>query len=457
MNDPSRFNPVSLHSILSVDRSLVLTPTKAANALSLNELSEEIGVLKFSSGRKGSYRQGTMFDQPVRLKDTDRSLSAILGSKENYPKFKNFLQYSFAEENIQYLEVVAEYEKLVQSSQPKAALLTKLQSIVETFIEEGSALQVNIASDTRRSIVATLGAAEADEELVQMQELSNVLHPSRLEIFELVSRNFVHRFWRKIDKEKTSEALLINLSGSYGKIWRLAGINGYQRAFKHLSVDTLDQVKNLRSYIVQIVSIAENQLPQLDAAERNHIFTSSSKVEENTVSYAINSLKTGFDLRRIMINSYLNNVRTQVLPVLDSLISTMTSSLEEIKLQYTPAIQEMLEAKHRLNNVKTDTTKELLALQQREPQKKKSKKNGAKHAEQVQKIKEQLASKVNQAEFDLGMIESKHSEFMLQAMESLESLELHRLDKTRDILIRQASAEQGNLFMRIHHSSFFLT
>ena len=434
----------------STDNStVILTPSKSSRAMKLNDAAETIAAMKFAQGQKGSF-VATDKGKNGSGDDSDRSLDAIMNSNELYPKFKTFLQYSFAEENILFLEAAAKYEKLLATGSSRAAVLKALHDVIDTYVRDTAEYQVNLSSDTRRSAVAKVESGTLSE-----NELATVLVEARTEILTLVGRNFLTRFWRKHDQEQKSEALLKNLSGSYSKVWRLAGINGYQSAFNHLSKDTLDEVRSMKEYISDVINIAETQFGQYSELDKRHVFADTTA--DYTVTHAFNSFKTGFNLRRTMITSYLNNVRKQVLPRVDDLIRTMSSSLEEINVKYSPAINEMLKAKE---NLKEATEKAKITVREANASKGAQKfrrgrqtnttkgkgKRGKKEeavVDPVQKAKEAAATMVNNAEFELGMTESKHSEFMIQAMESLESLELYRLDKMRDILIRQSSAEQG--------------
>ena len=417
---------------------MILTPAKSAKSLKLNDVAEGAAALKFALGKQGSF-----VDRESATRgggSSDRSLRAIMRSKELYPKFKNFLKYSFAEENILFLEAVANYEGMLAAGQPRSSILKSLRSVVDTYVRDTGEFQVNLSADTRRKAVAKVDGGELSTE-----DLETVLEESRVEITALVDRNFVSRFWRKRDKEEKSESLLKNLSGSYSKVWRLAGINGYQSAFDHLSKDTLDEVRSMRQYILEVMAVAESQFAQYSELDKRHEF-SAKGIEQFTVTHAFNSFKTGFNLRRTMINSYLNNVRNQVLPHIEDLIRTMSSSLEEINVKYSPAINEMVQAKE---NLKKALEKAKNVVREAKPAKRRRGRQTSTTAgnDNAQKAKDAAAAIVNNAELELGMTESKHSEFMIQAMESLESLELYRLDKMRDVLIRQASAEQGNCIL----------
>lgn len=385
------------------------------------------------SGRRVTLRKKTMLERTKEI----RTLDDILDSSDLRGEFKSFLKYAFAEENLAFYEAVEAFTKL-GTQQERNELFP---SIVNEFVKDSAPNQVNLPSFMSRMLTDTF--ADLQESDVDIP--ADVFTPSVREIESLMFRNFFSTFVAQVQQRALRAMQAQEMEGSFSSIWTHTGLHGYNTLMSEFQ-PAVDQVRTLRSFLVEVQRITLNYTSQLQEMSTRYINgLGLTTAPEGTLERAVFQLFTMITKMLSVLMENTEDLEKYGIVPLQELETTVTSSIKEIYNDNLPIVQEMVDSRSRLQQAIQAETEIFMRAEGIKSDIKNNKptKRQLAHLEKIDEECTRLVADREACELEVSQIEDSHGDSMMAAFDMLESLELHRLDTLRNTLIQIALAERS--------------
>jgi len=392
--------------------------------------------LTFSTTKKA----GTDRQQTGQFLVKFDSLEEVLEKEKSRREFREYLRFSFAKENLDFWEAVERFEKMEDKAERRESFI----EIVKRYVLEDSREQVNLPSHQARQLAEVLESVKSNP---TNGVPPNVFSLSKNEIFDLMYRNFFNPWVTRQEQKMLRERRAKDMKGSFAIIWTHAGLEGYnflldilgsnredlgrmKRFFQALQRQTKSQLSCFNSLL--------NEFPEY----RDH----KKPPKEGTLKRVILQMLVDISKKMHVLSEYTNDIATVALLPIEDLQGAVSTSLQSIFEANDSRVQEMVESRKLLKEAiekeswlhKSHRKLANLIAQSRKPTKKQKA-----QAEKLHSELDQAQADREAAELYVSEVESKHGETMQSAFDSLESIELHRLDTMKEIITHFALADRS--------------
>jgi len=372
------------------------------------------------------------------------SLMQVLQSTKWRNEFREYLKFSFAEENLDFWEAVERFEGIPNNRMDERR--KAFAKIMERFVVEHSQEQVNLPSHQSRQLLDIY--EDMKDEAADAVIDANVFESAKREIFDLIYRNFFSTFVAAQQQKALRQQQAAEMKGSFAAIWNHAGLEGYNHIVDGFQphIQDLEQLKGFFSGL-QDQTLAQLQalralIEQFPAMHGSH----GEIPPERTLGRIVYKLNSGLSRKMTILMEFNHDVDNFALKPIQELRETVANSLKNIQDGAKAAIKDMLDSRAQLRDAMRKEAEVFRTNKPTVDDFEKNPKPTKKQTSAAEKAKREIQSAQDHREaleLNVSQIETAHTEKMLVAFDSLESLELHRLDTLREILTQYTLAERS--------------
>lgn len=364
------------------------------------------------------------------------SIEGVLATPRLREKFRAFVKFAFASENLDFYEGVEALDQIKGNDAQFKALAVQL---VQNFIADEAPQQVNISAEQRKVLMA---AMDGDD----VAFIRFAFDVARKEIVDLMKRNFHNRFRNgERDAEERSRQREL-LQGCFSQLWRSNGLDAFIAVvnasalvrndttilldfFKHKTERAKQDLQNLTT-VSQAFQQRAFQVPSLKSLAR------AMRTVLDTVSLQIKG-----------VNEFLEDFNASVFTPLMALQQDVDAGFAQIASTHQSRVNQILTLRSQAKAALDAETKAYQAVEalRKDATSPKSPKKTQTAFQKAQKDLETASAVRTDAEIKMVEVESTNADTFHTAMDSLQSLFLHRIDTIQLLLQRCVLAEQTSL------------
>lgn len=418
------------------------------------------------------------------LEECPDTLEGTLASEKYSKRFEDYLQFNRAEENIDFYNVVTEFQKLHQErggqetpeSPKKRGMVTPTmrlrnrisfrrgdrssfrrgdrlsfrrgqagqntehnvpkevvamaKDILNTYILLDSPRQVNISS---------LQSEQISMKMKEGKISSDIFDAAKQEIFQLMEVNFFMKFYR--DEMKRS--------GGFQVLFNKHDLHGYQQAKLHFGPAKLDVERLLKYY----QSTHNRTTDRIKVIGKTLKFSHSAVTpEQETLNKALLTMYSTSAMHIELLASYADELKQHVLVPLQNLVHVVNIRVENID----ETINNAVELVQKTTSEREESRKKSTALGQiarivstgtelNQGQMDTLQKYGVSDVSQVEAAANAASELMKENQMIVQMYRDNMNEAVLKALDQMESLELHRLEVMQSAMRFAIVAERDYL------------
>ena len=422
-----------------------------ANATSLSTATTSAGgnELPTPSPTPPPRPKSAAHDQTHRFAPNSIPVQDVLADPPRRERFRALLKFSYADENLDFVEAVEALEAL----EPGRELVRTASQIVDRYVRESAERQVNLSSEQRRLLTTAMDNATDAGDAHAKDQAAFVLEALRIgkaEILDLMRRNFLGKFLLKERDEEERARQRAMLSGCFAQLWRTHGLDAYVAVMSFAPALQGDAAL-VNSFLSTRVdrAVAESDAAKQLAAQ----FKTAALVQHlPSLAKAIRAVLDTLDVRVRSLTEFADEVRMSVLGPMLALQKDVDSVMKQVSDANEKRVAEMLKLRAAAKKALDAETAAFRVAEAEAAGANAPPQAGAKAVKKTQsnlsKLEKDKAAASEArvaAEVALVSAESVHAGEFLAVMDQLQSLFLHRCDTIQTLLTRAVLAEQTYL------------
>jgi hypothetical protein len=372
---------------------------------------------------------------PSRSSPLD-TIEGVLSTPRLREKFRAFVKFAFAAENLDFYEACEKLDSITNDTEFK----TQAKTLCERFVQENAPEQVNISAEQRKVLVSA--CMEGDD--VQFMRFGFTI--ARKEIVDLLKRNFHARFRaREHDGEERARQREL-LSGCFSQLWRTNGLDAFITVVNS-SVAIRNDTQILIDYLSFKSDHAKQEIAQLAAAGQAFQHRAFQVPSLRSLAKAMRTVLDTVFLHIKSLNEFIDEFTLYVFQPLVQLQKDVDIGFAQITSSNNSRVSQILALRSqakRAQDMETAAYQASEALKNEATNPKSPKKTKSAYEKALKDYETASAARVD-AEIKMVEAESTHAEVFGTAMDTLQSLFLHRIDTIQLLLQRCVLAEQTTL------------
>mmetsp|Transcript_10284 Transcript_10284/g.20184 ORF Transcript_10284/g.20184 Transcript_10284/m.20184 type:complete len:663 (-) Transcript_10284:211-2199(-) len=403
----------------------------------------------------------------VEMQKCPESLEGVLASPTHRRHFAQFCDFRHGAENLTFYDKVEEFEAkidaVVSASSRTSAMISSskkllrrlsqarvnkmpkdirvlAREILNDFIVENAPQQVNLSNSARTEIVNAF-KEEGDDAVT-----ADLFTKAKQEIFLLMETNYFLRFYRE-EMRKT---------GCFSSLYGNHGLSGYEAVLGHFGLVKTDMQRLLDAYSLRMAQVEGEENALKSALRISHDVAVAS---QHTTRRALLTLYRSDGIRLQALDEFRRQLEESVVFPLTWLQKTIDLQVESIMDGDNEYMQRITEAKDNLEKARHKEQDLKVVAQYRDMEDLNHPEIDAilkQYSVELANIDEELTDakqRIPMCEMAVTRTQQQLEDRMIESLDQLEALEIHRLEEQQRAVKHAINAEHHGFEVLQNHLS----